>query len=109
MGIEKPQSDLEVIELRVESQPSRYFSGFGGSFATLLDSCQRKKNLPGLYEDGLLAKVELDGRVLELTLSGGRTVEEIDRIMDMAFENISTFLCPGGDPGYLVVVRCESR
>lgn len=108
MEFNTPQVTLEIIELKVGAEPSRFFSGFGGSFATLLDSCQRKKTLPGLYEENLITDFERDGSVLNLILSGIRTNQEISRIMDMALENISTFLCSGGEVDYQVVVKCQN-
>lgn len=97
---------LENIEVTAAGQPVRYYSGFGGSFATLVDSCQRKNTLPGLYEEGLIASTELRGNELYLALSGQRSDEEIIRIMDVAFENVSAFLTSGVTPEYKVIVVC---
>lgn len=106
MEIKPPQVPLEVIEVKVGAKPGRCYSGFGGSFATLLDSCLRKKALPGFYQEGLLVDAELKGKELCIFLSGERTDEETMAMMDITMENLSVFFTPGETPHYRLTVKC---
>ncbi|MDH7479634.1 MAG: hypothetical protein QHH02_06465 [Syntrophomonadaceae bacterium] len=105
MEIKPPQVPLEVIEVKIGTQPGRVYSGFGGSYATVVDSCRRKKVLPGLYQEDLVRGVELSGKELTIFLSGERTEAEVTKIIDIAMENVSTFLTPGANPEYKIEVK----
>ena len=97
--------DLEVITVKVGSNPIQNYEGFGGTFAILADSCMRKKVLPGVFKEGIIANVELKKNNLLLSLSGEYVDDAIVDFMDIALKNSGAFPVPKGTAKFSVEVR----
>ena len=105
MEINIEDIDLEVITVMVGGNPIQNYEGFGGTFASLADSCIRKKVLPGVFEEGIIANVELKNNNLLLSLSGEYVDDTIIDFMDIALKNTGAFPVQKGTASFLVEVK----
>lgn len=96
---------LEIISVKTGENFGRSYKGFGGTFASLVDCCIRKKALPGLYEEGLITGAELKDNSLLLCLSGERREPEVLDIMDIALRNLGAFPSFEVKTGFFVEVE----
>lgn len=105
MKINIEDIDLEVITVKVGGNPIQNYEGFGGTFASLADSCIRKKVLPGVFKEGIIADVELKKNNLLLSLSGEYVDDIIIDFMDIALKNTGAFPVPEGTARFSVEVK----
>lgn len=79
------------------------YAGLGGTFATLVDGCLRKKVLPGFYDAGLIKTAEFCDNKLYLVLAGKRTDADLLSTLDVAIRNVGAFPYEGEAPRLLIV------
>jgi hypothetical protein len=96
---------LEVIAVKIESSIRGTYKGLGGTFASFVDSCLRKKALPGFYEKGLIAEAKRKDKNLSLCLSGKRPEEELMEVMEIALHNIGAYPDKGGNADFFIEVK----
>jgi hypothetical protein len=96
---------LEIITVKIGSTISNTYEGFAGTFASLADSCLRKKVLPGVYEKNLELTAELKDGTLFLSLSEGYSDETVISLMATALKNVGGYPASGGEARYSVEVK----
>ena len=106
MALENDQG-LETIVVKIGREERRSSSGLAGTFASFVYSCNEKKAIPGFYEKGLIAEVQLKEGGMLLVLSGKRTESELREIMDIALENIGAFPGVGAGAKYIIDVKSK--
>lgn len=99
------ETAFEIIKVRIRHKASRNYQGFGGTFASLVDSCVRKRALPGIYQDGLVSGAEVKENTLLVMLSGRRAERAVLDIMDIALRNIGAFPGAEGRADFFVEVK----
>ncbi|PKM75946.1 MAG: hypothetical protein CVU90_14920 [Firmicutes bacterium HGW-Firmicutes-15] len=92
----------EFIAVRTPHLEGTY-GGLGGTFATLADSCLRKKALPGFYDSGMIKTAEFRENKLFLVLSGRRTDADLMYALDVAIRNVGAFPFEGKALNLLIV------
>ncbi len=98
------EPEVEIIAFKIGQKIHGTYKGFGGTFASFVDCCLRKKVLAGVYEEGIIAEAELKDHGLSLCLSGKRTQAELTTIMDIALLNIGALPESGGKAKWLIEV-----
>ena len=99
---------MEIIGVKIGGRVYGTYQGLGGTFATFVDCCLRKKALPGFNEKGLIAEAELKNKTLSLRLSGKRTQDELMEVMDIALQNIGAYPDKGGNAAFFIEVKSEN-
>ena len=74
----------EGITVKIGGKVHGTYQGLGGTFATFVDCCLRKKALAGFHEKGLIVGAELKGNTLTLVLAGKRAQAKLAEITDIA-------------------------
>lgn len=97
--------ELEIITVKIGEELRKNYEGFGGTFATLADSCMRKKILPGVYEEGITVDAEVKDKILFLSLSGDSVNSRVVDLLDIALKNSGAFPVSGGQAHFQVEVR----
>ncbi len=99
---------MEAIEVQIGKNHRSTYTGLGGTFASMMYCCIRKKALPGFHEKGLIAKAELkNGNLLRLVLSGKCRQDKLVKMMEIALPNIGAYPDTGGKAGYFIEVKSE--
>jgi len=101
------ETGLEVIGVKIGNKAPAIYKGLGGTFASLMDSCLRKRALPGFHEKGLIAEAELKEAGLVLRLSGKRSETSLGEVMDIALLNTGAYPDEGGKTGFFIDVESE--
>jgi len=102
------ETGLEIIGVIIGGRVYGTYQGLGGTFATFMDCCLRKKALPGFHEKGIIAEAELKNKTLSLRLSGKRTQDELMEVMDIALQNIGAYPDKGGNAAFFIEVKSEN-
>jgi hypothetical protein len=106
-GVNKGGSGLDVICLSINGKALATYKGLGGTFAGFIDSCLRKRVLPGFHEQGLLAEALHQGTALVIRLSGKRSTKKLKEIMDVAFVNAGAY--PDENNGAIFIIEVKSE
>ena len=97
----------EGITVKIGGKVHGTYQGLGGTFATFVDCCLRKKALAGFHEKGLIVDAELKGNTLTLVLAGKRAQAKLAEIMDIALQNIGAYPEKGVDAAFFIGVKSE--
>ncbi len=97
----------EGITVKIGGKVHGTYQGLGGTFATFVDCCLRKKALAGFHEKGLIADADLKGNTLTLVLAGKRAQAKLAEIMDIALQNIGAYPDKGVDAAFFIGVKSE--
>ena len=108
MVLKENGTGLEIIGVKIGGRVYGTYQGLGGTFATFMDCCLRKKALPGFHEKGIIAEAELKNKTLSLRLSGKRTQDELMEVMDIALQNIGAYPDKGGNAAFFIEVKSEN-
>jgi hypothetical protein len=100
-------SGFEVISVHVGDRAPVVYKGLGGTFACFLDSCLRKRVLPGFHQKGLIAEAEPKGAGIVLCLSGKRSEARLEEMMDIALINTGAYPDKGGKAGFSIDVKSK--
>jgi hypothetical protein len=99
---------MEAIEVQIGKNLRSTYIGLGGTFASIIHCCLRKKALPGFHEKGLITKAEVkDGNLLRLVLSGKRKQDKLMEMMEIALPNIGAYPDTGGSAAFFIEVKSE--
>ena len=108
MVLKENETGLEIIGVKIGDRVYETYPGLGGTFATFVDCCLRKRALPGFHEKGIIADAELKNKTLSLRLSGKRTQDELMEVMDIALQNIGAYPDKGGNAAFFIEVKSEN-
>ena len=108
MVLKENETGLEIIGVKIGDRVYGTYQGLGGTFATFVDCCLRKKALPGFNEKGIIAEAELNNKALSLSLSGKHTRDELTEVMDIALQNIGACPDKGGNAAFFIEVKSEN-
>ncbi len=100
---------FEGITVKIGDKDCGTYQGLGGTFATFVDCCLRKKTLAGFYQKGLLSGAAVKGNTLTLTLSGNHTRPKLMEIMDIALQNVGAYPHKGVKTEYSIGVKSENK
>ena len=100
---------FEGIALKIGDKVIGTYQGLGGTFATFVDFCLRKKMLAGFHQKGLLSRAAVKDKTLTLTLSGNHTRPKLMEIMDIALQNVGAYPHKGVDTAYSIGVKTEDK
>ena len=98
---------MEFIEVKIEKSGAGTYTGLGGTFATIVEYCLRKKVLPGFHKKGFITYAELKDKTLTLTLSGKHTGARLKEMMEIALLNIGAYPDSGSGAVYFIDVKSE--
>ena len=108
MVLKENETGLEIIGVKIGDRVYGTYQGLGGTFATFVDCCLRKKALAGFHEKSMLAEAELKNKTLSLRLSGKRTQGELMEVMDMALHNIGAYPDKGDNATFFIEVKSKN-
>lgn len=100
---------FEGITLKIDDKIIGTYQGLGGTFATFVDCCLRKKTLAGFCETGLISGAAVKDQTLSLTLSGNHTRPKLIEIMDIALQNVGAYPHEGIDTAFLIGVKSANK
>jgi len=106
--LKENETGLEIIGVKIGGRVYGTYQGLGGTFATFVDCCLRKKALPGFNKKGIIAEADLKNKTLSQRLSGKRTQDELMEIMDIALQNIGAYPDKGGNATFFIEVKSEN-
>jgi hypothetical protein len=106
--LKENETGLEIIGVKIGNRVYGTYQGLGGTFATFVDCCLRKKALPGFHEKGIIAEAERKDKNLSLCLSGKRPEDELTEVMDMALQNIGAYPDKGGNAAFFIEVKSDN-
>lgn len=98
---------LEIVLIRTAHLEQKYIS-LPGIFATLQDSCQRKKSLPGFYQATLFEIAGMESERLVLRLFGLDSETDMLKTLDIALRNLGGFPYYGPNSPAFIVDICSS-
>ena len=99
---------MEAIEVQIGKNLRGTYIGLGGTFASMIECCLRKKALPGFHKEVLIAKAELkNGNLLRLVLTGKRRQDKLMEMMEIALPNIGAYPDSGGKAAFFIEVKSE--
>lgn len=103
------EAAFEGIAVKIGDKVIGTYQGLGGTFATFVDCCLRKKTLAGFHEKGLLSRASVKENALTLTLSGNHTRPKLVEIMDIALQNVGAYPHKGVETAYSIGVKTEDK
>ncbi len=101
------ETGMEIISVKIGSKAPAIYKGLGGTFASFMDSCLRKRALPGFHEKGLIAEAEPKKAGIVLCLSGKRSEAKLKEVLDIALLNTGAYPNTGGKAGFFIDVKSE--
>ncbi len=103
------EAAFEGIAVKIGGKVTGTYQGLGGTFATFVDCCLRKKTLAGFHQKGLLSRAALKDKTLTLTLSGNHTRPKLIEIVDIALQNVGAYPHQGVDTAFIIGVKSEDK
>jgi hypothetical protein len=100
---------FEGIALEIGDKVIGTYQGLGGTFATFVDCCLRKKTLAGFHQKGLIAGAAVKDKTLSLTLSGNHSRPNLAEMMDIALQNVGAYPHKGVDTAFFIGVKSENK
>jgi hypothetical protein len=100
---------FEGIAVKIGDKVIGTYQGLGGTFATFVDCCLRKKTLAGFHQKGLLSRAAVKDKTLTLTLSGNHSRPKRIEIMDIALQNVGAYPHKGVDTAFIIGVKSENK
>jgi len=103
------ETAFEGITVKIDDKVIGTYQGLGGTFATFVDCCLRKKALAGFHQKGLISGAAVKDKTLSLTLSGNHTRPKLIEMMDIALQNIGAYPDKGVNAAYFIGVKSEDN
>lgn len=100
---------FEGIALKIGDKVIGTYQGLGGTFATFVDCCLRKKTLAGFHQKDLIAGAAVKDKTLSLTLSGNHTRPKLTEMMDIALQNVGAYPHKVVDTAFSIGVKSENK
>ena len=100
---------FEGITLKIGDKVIGTYQGLGGTFATFVDCCLRKKTLAGFHQKDLIAGAAVKDKTLSLTLSGNHTRPKLKEMMDIALQNVGAYPHEGVVTAFSIGVKSENK
>jgi hypothetical protein len=100
---------FEGIAVKIGDKVIGTYQGLGGTFASFVDCCLRKKVLAGFHEKGFLSGAAVKGKTLTLTLSGNHTRPKLMEILDIALQNVGAYPHEGVNTEYSIGVKSGNK